>query len=197
MINTHLYQICREPAHRHHCATTMLVALHLLIDIVCYYAPSVHCNAYYISELLLIGCLLPVYLHLTSSQYISLEFTAKLVQGVDLHSICKKTQAIKILYHNVNTVIRFGSWSLAICCLVPKFIYLPSDLILCTRLMLGYLESRFSKVRFIIVQQGSSICPLYQCNKFRCRWSRPPVEVLSVGIKLFQLGPKTASSFGF
>jgi hypothetical protein len=163
----------------------MLVALHLLFDIVCYYAPSVYSNAYYISELLLIGCLAPVCLHLASSQYISLEFMAKLVQGVDLHSICKKPQAIKILHHNANAVIRFGSWSLAICCLAPKIIYLPSDLILRTRLMLSYLESHFSKVGVIIMQQGSSILSLYQRNKFRCRWSRPPVEVPSAGIKLF------------
>jgi hypothetical protein len=72
MINTRLYHFCREPTHRHHCATTMLVALHSLIDIVRYYAPSVHSNAYYISELLLVGCLAPVCLRLASSQYISL-----------------------------------------------------------------------------------------------------------------------------
>jgi hypothetical protein len=89
MINTHLYHFCREAAHCHHCATTMLVALHSLINIVCYYAPSVHSNAYYTLELLLVVCLVPVCLHLASSQYISLEFTAKLVQGVDLHSVCK------------------------------------------------------------------------------------------------------------
>jgi hypothetical protein len=163
----------------------MLVALHLLIDIVCYNSPSVNSNAYYISELLLVGCLAPVCLRLPSSQYISLEFTAKLVQGIGLHSICKKPQAIKILHHDANAVIRFGSWSLAICCLAPKIIYLPSDLVLCTRLMLSYLESRFSEVGVIIVQQGSSILPLYRCNKFRCRWSQPPVEVISAGIKLF------------
>ncbi len=131
MINTRLYHFCREPAHCHQCATTMLVVLHLLIDIVRYYAPSVHSNAYYILELLLVGCLVPACLRLASSQYISLEFTAKLVQGIDLHSVCKKTQAIKILHHDANAVIRFRSWSLVICCLAPKIIYLLSDLILC------------------------------------------------------------------
>jgi hypothetical protein len=161
MISTRVYHFCREPAHHHHCATTMLVALHLLIDIVGYYASSVHSNAYYILELLLVGCLAPVCLRLPSSQYISLEFKAKLVQGIDLHSVCKKTQAIKILHHDANAVIRFESWSLAICCLAPKIICLPSDLILCTRLMLSYLESRFSEVGVIIVQRGSLILPLY------------------------------------
>jgi hypothetical protein len=105
--------------------------------------------------------LAPICLRLATSQYISLKFTAKLVQGVDLHSICKHPQAIKILHQDVNTVIRFGSWSLAICWLAQKIINLSSDLILCARLMLSYLESHFSKVGVIIAQQGSSILLLY------------------------------------
>ncbi len=83
----------------------MLVALHSLIDIVRYYAPSVYSNAYYISKLLLIGCLAPVCLRLASSQYISLEFTTKLVQGVDLHSVCKKPQATSYRKKDLKCVI--------------------------------------------------------------------------------------------
>jgi hypothetical protein len=41
MINTRLDNFCRKLAHCHHCTPTMLVVLHSLIDIVCYYAPSV------------------------------------------------------------------------------------------------------------------------------------------------------------
>ncbi len=96
---------------------------------------------------------------------------AKLVQGIDLHSVCKHPQAIKILHHDANTVIRFGLWSLAVYWLAPKVIDLSSDLILCARLMLSYLESRFSKVGVIIAQQGSLILLLYQCNQFGCRWA--------------------------
>jgi hypothetical protein len=169
MIHARLYYFSREMSHCHHCASTMLIVLHLLIDIMCYYAQSVHSNAYYISKLLLLGCLVPICLRLATSQYISLKFTAKLVHGVDLHSVCKHPQAIKILYHNANTVIRFDSWSLAVCWLVPKIINLSSDLILCTRLMLSYLESRFSKVGIIIAQQGSLILLLYCRNQFGCR----------------------------
>ena len=66
----------------------MLVALHTLIDVMCYYAPSAHSDAYYISELLLVGCLAPVCLHLASGQDIHVEFAAKLIQGIDLHSVC-------------------------------------------------------------------------------------------------------------
>ena len=139
----------------------MLIALHSLIDIMCYYAPSVHSNTYYILKLLLLGYLAPICLRLATSQYISLKFMAKLVQGVDLHSVLKHPQAIKILHHNTNTVIRFGSWSLAVCWLAPKIINLSSDLILCARLMLRYLKSHFSKVGVIIAQQGSSILLLY------------------------------------
>ena len=161
MIHTRLYNFSRETSHCHHCTSTMLIVLHLLIDIMCYYAPSVLSNAYYISKLLFIGYFLPICLRLATSQYISLKFTAKLVQGIDLHSVCKLPQAIKILHHNTNTVIRFGSLSLAICWLAPKIIDLLSDLNLCTRLMLSYLSSRFSKVGIIIAQQGSSILLLY------------------------------------
>jgi hypothetical protein len=89
MINPRFHHLCRKPSHSHHGTTTMLVALHALIDIMSYYTPSVHSDAYYISKLLLISCLAPVHLSLTSSQYISVEFSTKLIQGVDLHSVCK------------------------------------------------------------------------------------------------------------
>jgi hypothetical protein len=171
MIHARLYNFSREMSYPHHCASTMLIALHSLIDIMCCYAPSVHSNAYYILKLLLLGCLVPICLRLATSQYISLKFMAKLVQSIDLHSVHKHPQAIKILHHNANTVIRFGSWSLAVCWLTPKIIDLSSDLILCARLMLSYLESRFSKVGVIIVQQGSLILLLYQRNQFGCRWA--------------------------
>jgi hypothetical protein len=161
MIHTRLYNFSRETSHCHHCTSTMLIVLHLLIDIMCYYAPSVHSNAYYISKLLLLGCLAPICLCLATSQYISLKVMAKLVQGIDLHFVCKHPQAIKILHHDTNTVIRFGSWSLSVCWLAPKIIDLSSDLILCTRLMLSYLESCFSKVGVNIAQQGSLILLLY------------------------------------
>jgi hypothetical protein len=171
MIHACLYNFSRETSHPHHCASTMLIALHSLIDIMCYYALSVHSNAYYILTLLLLGCLAPICLRLSTSQYISLKFTSKLVQGIDLHSVCKHPQAIKILHHDANKVIRFGSWSLAVCWLAPKIINLSSDLILCARLMLSYPESGFSKVGVIIAQQGSLILPLYQRNQFGCRWA--------------------------
>jgi hypothetical protein len=51
-------------------------------------------------------------------------------------------------------------------------------------------------VRVILAQQGSLILLLYCCDKFTCRWSRTPIEVLSAGIELFRLGPKPAGSFG-
>jgi hypothetical protein len=56
----------------------MLVERHSLIDIMCHYAPSVHSNAYYIPELLLVGCLAPVCLRLASCQDIGVEFAAQL-----------------------------------------------------------------------------------------------------------------------
>jgi hypothetical protein len=118
----------------------MLVALHSLIDIMCYYAPSVHSDAYYIPELLLVGCLAPVCLHLASCQDIGIEFAAQLIQGVDLHSIRKDPQAIEIFHYHANAVIWFGTRGLAICCLAPKVIYLPSNLVPCSRLMLSNLE---------------------------------------------------------
>jgi hypothetical protein len=89
MIHARLYNSSSKTSHCHHCASTMLIALHLLIDIMCYYAPSVHSNAYYISKLLLLGCLVPICLRLATSQFISLKFREKLVQGIDLHSVCK------------------------------------------------------------------------------------------------------------
>jgi len=128
----------------------MLVVLHALIDIMSYYTPCVHSDTDYISKLLFVSCLAPVHLSLTSSQYISVEFATKLVQGVDLHSVCKNPQTVKIFHNDTNAVIRFGSWCLAICCLAPKIINLPSNLILCTELMLSYLESCFSKVGIVI-----------------------------------------------
>ena len=89
MINPRFYHLCRKPAHSHHSTAAMLVALHALIDIMSYYTPCVHSDTYYISKLLFVSCLAPVQLSLTSSQYISVEFATKLVQGVDLHSVCK------------------------------------------------------------------------------------------------------------
>jgi hypothetical protein len=122
----------------------MLVALHSLIDIMCHYAPSVHSDAYYIPELLLVGCLAPVCLHLASCQDIGVEFAAQLIQGVDLHSVCKNPKAIKIFHYNANAVIWFGTRSLAISRLAPKVIYLPSNLVPCSGLMLSNLECGFS-----------------------------------------------------
>ncbi len=148
-------------------------------------------------KLLLVGCLVPVWLHFASSQYVHLKFTAQLVQGIDLHSVCKNPQAIEVFYYNAYTVIRFNSWCLAICCFLPEIINLPNDLILCTRFMLCYLERHFNKVGVVISQQGSSILSLYQHDQFSCRWSGPAVEVPSASIKLSQLGPETASCFGF
>jgi hypothetical protein len=184
MINTCLYHFCREPSHCHHCASTMLVALHPLINVMCDYTPSVHSNAYYISKLLLVGCLAPVCLRFASSQYVHLKFTAQLVQGINLHSVCKKPQAIEVFHYNAYTVIRFNSWCLAICCLLLEIIDLPSDLIFCARFMLCYLECCFNKVGVVISQQGSSILSLYQRDQFSCRWSGPAVEVPSASIKL-------------
>ena len=122
----------------------MLVALHSLIDIMCHYAPSVRSDAYYIPELLLVGCLAPVCLRLASCQDIGVEFAAQLIQGVDLHSVCKNAEAIKIFHYNANAVIWFGTRSLAISRLAPKVIYLPSNLVPCSRLMLSNLECGFS-----------------------------------------------------
>jgi len=185
MVHTRLDHFCRKPAHCHHCTTTMLVALHALIDIMCYYALSVHTNAYYISELLLVGCLAPVCLRLASSQDIRVEFAAQLIQGVDLHFVCKHPQAIKIFHYNANAAIWFGTWSLAICCLAPKVIYLPSNLIPCNRLIQSNLESGFGELGFIHSHQGGSILFLYSSDQFRCRWARSPYKFLSTGTKLF------------
>jgi hypothetical protein len=130
----------------------MLVPLHSFIDIMRDNTSYVHPNSYYISKLLLISCLSPVCLSLTPSQYVGLKLSAKLIQGVNLHPVCKDPQAIKILHHNSYAVIRFGSWSLAVCWLAPKIIDLPCDLIICARLMLSYLVSRFSEEGVIIAK---------------------------------------------
>jgi hypothetical protein len=120
MVHTRLNHFCGKPAHSHHCTTSVLVALHTLIDVMCYYTPSVHSDAYYIPELLLVGCLAPVCLRLASCQDIGVEFAAQLIQGVDLHSGCKNPKAIKIFHYNANAVIWFGTGSRSICCLSQK-----------------------------------------------------------------------------
>jgi hypothetical protein len=163
----------------------MLVALHALIDVMCYDAPSVHSDAYYIPELLLVGCLAPVCLRLASCQDIGVEFAAQLIQGVNLHSVCKNPQAIKIFHYNANAVIWFGTRSLAICCLVPKVIYLPSNLVPCSRLMLSNLECGFSELGILRSHQVGSILFLYTSDQFICRWASSPSKILSTGIKLF------------
>ena len=163
----------------------MLVALHSLIDIMCYYALSVHTKAYYILELLLVGCLAPVCLHLASGQDIRVEFAAQLIQGVDLHSVCENPKAIKIFHYNANAVIWFGTRSLAISRLAPKVIYLPSNLVPCSGLMLSNLGSGFGELGFIRSHQGGSILFLYSSDQFRRRWARSPYKFLSTGIKLF------------
>jgi hypothetical protein len=101
--------------------------------------------------------LAPVCLRLASGQDIRVEFEAKLIQGIDLHSVCKHPQAIKIFHYDANAVIWFGTWSLAICCL----------LIPCNRLMLSNLECGFGELGFIRSHQVGSILFLYSSDQFR------------------------------
>jgi hypothetical protein len=163
----------------------VLVARHTLIDVMCYYTPSVHSDAYYIPELLLVGCLAPVCLCLASCQDIGVVFAAQLIQGVDLHSVCKNPKAIKIFHYNANAVIWFGTGSLSICCLSPKVIYLASNLVPCSRLMLGDLECSFGELGILCTHQVGSNLFLYTSYQLRRRWAGSPYEILSTGIKLF------------
>ena len=130
----------------------MLVSLHALIDIMSYHASSVHSNSYNISKLLIVRCLAPVHLSLASCQNISVEFSTELVQCVDLHSVCKNTQTVKIFHYDSYAIIRFGAWGLPKRCRTPKIADLPRNLITCFGLMLGYLESCMDKMRLIISQ---------------------------------------------
>ncbi len=75
-----------------------VIALHSLIDIMCYYAPSVHSNAYYISKLLLLGCLVPICLHLATSQYISLKLRQSLFRALIFTPFVKNPRLLKFSF---------------------------------------------------------------------------------------------------
>jgi hypothetical protein len=106
-VDSRFNNLGREVSHRHHCAPTMLVPLHLFIDIMGDDALSVHSNSNDISELLFLPCLSPICLGLSASQNISVELSAEFIQTVDLRAFCENPQTVEILHNHSDAIVRF------------------------------------------------------------------------------------------
>ncbi len=104
----------REASHCHHRASTMLILLHLFIDIMGDNALSVHSNSNDISELLFLPCLLPICLGLVASQNISVELSAEFIQTVDICAFCENSQTVEILHNHSDAIVRLFSRSFSI-----------------------------------------------------------------------------------
>jgi hypothetical protein len=129
-VNSWLCHLGSKASHCHHCATTMLILLHLFFYIVGNYTSSIHTNPNNIPVLLLLGSLVPICLGLAAYQNICVELMAKFIQSINLHPFCEHPQTINIFHCHADAIIWLFPGCLPICWLVPKISNLLGDLIL-------------------------------------------------------------------
>ncbi len=129
-VDSQLYHLSRKPSHCNHCAATMLIPLYSLIDIMSNDASSVDSHTNYIFELLIFGCLPPVFLSLATCQNICVELIAKFIQTINLCPLCEAPQTIEVFHNHSDAIVRLIPGCFSICRLAQKISNLPRDLIL-------------------------------------------------------------------
>jgi hypothetical protein len=106
-INPSFGNLSRESPNCHHSEPTMLIMLHLLVNIISNHAPIFHPNSYEIPESLFVGGLAPTCLGFASCQNIGVELLAKFIQAIDFSAFRKDIQTIKVFHNDPNAAVWF------------------------------------------------------------------------------------------
>jgi hypothetical protein len=113
-----------------HCAAIVLIPLPSVIDIVSNNVSSVYTQTNNVFELLILGCLPPVYLNLATCQDICVGLMAKFIQTVNLCPLHEDPQIIEIFHNHADAIVRLILGCFSICRLAQKISNFPRDLIL-------------------------------------------------------------------